>query len=217
MDNEKQNTQKEEIQQRMETLGMTIFTASLGAFFTNDGFIDCIRSGKWLDVLLLIVINAVACVVSWAFLQAVVVQLLEKQKWFQKIGRFKTPLLMILCILLSCASYYVIFTKILIEKCKAAYHSVHGLIILTYEFQRPTHGRAPAARSDLRAVYVGSCKPFLAHTPANENTMPTTADAAMYTIGCSFFVGLTTFVSTQMTAASSSPFQKNRSVNRPLA
>ena len=36
--------------------------------------------------------------------------------------------------------------------------------------------------------------------------MPTTADAAMYTIGCSFFVGLTTFVSTQMTAASSSPF-----------
>ena len=34
MDNEKQNTQKEEIQQRMETLGMTIFTASLGAFFT---------------------------------------------------------------------------------------------------------------------------------------------------------------------------------------
>ena len=108
MDNEKQNTQKEEIQQRMETLGMTIFTASLGAFFTNDGFIDCIRSGKWLDVLLLIVINAVACVVSWAFLQAVVVQLLEKQKWFQKIGRFKTPLLMILCILLSCASYYVI-------------------------------------------------------------------------------------------------------------
>ena len=89
MDNEKQNTQKEEIQQRMETLGMTIFTASLGAFFTNDGFIDCIRSGKWLDVLLLIVINAVACVVSWAFLQAVVVQLLEKQKWFQKIGRFK--------------------------------------------------------------------------------------------------------------------------------
>ena len=40
MDNEKQNTQKEEIQQRMETLGMTIFTASLGAFFTNDGFID---------------------------------------------------------------------------------------------------------------------------------------------------------------------------------
>ncbi len=113
MDNEKQNTQKEEIQQRMETLGMTTFTASLGAFFTNDGFIDCIRSGKWLDVLLLIVINAVACVVSWAFLQAVVVQLLEKQKWFQKIGRFKTPLLMILCILLSCASYYVIFTKIL--------------------------------------------------------------------------------------------------------
>ena len=108
MDNEKQNTQKEEIQQRMETLGMTIFTASLGAFFT-----DCIRSGKWLDVLLLIVINAVACMVSWAFLQVVVVQLLEKQKWFQKIGRFKTPLLMILCILLSCASYYVIFTKIL--------------------------------------------------------------------------------------------------------
>lgn len=47
--------------------------------------------------------------------------------------------------------------------------------------------------------------------------MPTTADAAMYTIGCSFFVGLTTFVSTQMTAASSSPFQKNRSANRPLA
>lgn len=46
MDNEKQNTQKEEIQQRMETLGMTIFTASLGAFFTNDGFIDCIRSGN---------------------------------------------------------------------------------------------------------------------------------------------------------------------------
>ena len=113
MDNEKQNTQKEKIQQRMETLGMTIFTASLGAFFTNDVFIDCIRSGKWLDVLLLIVINAVACVVSWAFLQVVVVQLLEKQKWFQKIGRFKTPLLMILCILLSCASYYVIFTKIL--------------------------------------------------------------------------------------------------------
>ena len=69
------------------------------------------QNGKWLDVLLLIVINAVACVVSWAFLQAVVVQLLEKQKWFQKIGRFKTPLLMILCILLSCASYYVIFTK----------------------------------------------------------------------------------------------------------
>ena len=47
--------------------------------------------------------------------------------------------------------------------------------------------------------------------------MPTTADAAMYTIGCSFFVGLMTFVSTQMTAASSSPFQKSRSVNRPLA
>ena len=47
--------------------------------------------------------------------------------------------------------------------------------------------------------------------------MPATADAAMYTIGCSFFVGLTTFVSTQMTAASSSPFQKNRSANRPLA
>ena len=46
--------------------------------------------------------------------------------------------------------------------------------------------------------------------------MPATADAAMYTIGCSFFVGLTTFVSTQMTAASSSPFQKNRSANRPL-
>ena len=47
--------------------------------------------------------------------------------------------------------------------------------------------------------------------------MAATADAAMYTIGCSFFVGLTTFVSTQMTAASSSPFQKNRSANRPLA
>ena len=89
MDNEKQNTQKEKIQQRMETLGMTIFTASLGAFFTNDGFIDCIRSGKWLDVLLLIVINAVACVVSWAFYKWLLFNYSKSRNGFKKLAGLK--------------------------------------------------------------------------------------------------------------------------------
>lgn len=111
MNSEEKQQKKElekQLQQRFSATGMSILSASFGSLILIPEFTGYIKAGKWLSALGFLVLNALLCCLSWAFTQAIIVSFLGERMWFHKLGKWQTPLLIVLSILLCFAAWWII-------------------------------------------------------------------------------------------------------------